>query len=31
MIKGWKREKKISLIDSVNPGWEDLSEGWDKA
>ena len=24
-IKGWKREKKISLIESVNPTWEDLS------
>jgi putative endonuclease len=27
-IKGWKREKKIALIDSVNAAWEDLSEGW---
>ncbi|NTU98089.1 MAG: GIY-YIG nuclease family protein [Chlorobiaceae bacterium] len=25
-IKGWKREKKIALIESSNPGWEDLSE-----
>ena len=23
-IKGWKREKKIALIESVNPEWEDL-------
>ncbi|MDD5195647.1 MAG: GIY-YIG nuclease family protein [Candidatus Omnitrophica bacterium] len=23
-IKGWKREKKISLIESMNPKWEDL-------
>ena len=25
-IKGWLREKKIDLIRSVNPSWEDLSE-----
>lgn len=25
-IKGWVRRKKISLIESVNPGWKDLSE-----
>ncbi len=23
-LKGWKREKKISLIKSTNPGWRDL-------
>ncbi len=27
-IKGWLRKKKISLIESVNPGWKDLSEEW---
>jgi putative endonuclease len=27
-IKGWRREKKIVLIDSINPDWQDLSEGW---
>ncbi len=27
-IKGWRREKKIALITSKNPGWKDLSEGW---
>jgi methylglutaconyl-CoA hydratase len=27
-IKGWLRHKKIALIDSVNPTWEDLSEQW---
>ena len=27
-IKGWLRRKKIALIQSVNPGWKDLSEGW---
>ena len=24
-IKGWKREKKIALIESINPDWKDLS------
>jgi putative endonuclease len=28
-IKGWLRSKKIALIESVNPGWRDLSEDWD--
>jgi putative endonuclease len=27
-IKGWLRSKKIALIKSMNPKWEDLSEGW---
>ena len=27
-IKGWLRAKKLLLIASVNPGFEDLSEGW---
>jgi putative endonuclease len=27
-IKGWLRAKKIALIESVNPDWRDLSEGW---
>jgi putative endonuclease len=27
-IKGWLREKKIALIESVNPQWRDLSLGW---
>jgi putative endonuclease len=27
-IKGWTRKKKIALIESVNPKWEDLAEGW---
>lgn len=27
-IKGWVRRKKITLIKSVNPKWEDLSEAW---
>jgi len=27
-IKGLLRRKKIALIESVNPTWEDLSENW---
>jgi putative endonuclease len=27
-IKGWLRKKKVSLIESVNPGWCDLSAEW---
>jgi putative endonuclease len=27
-IKGWLRSKKIALIESINPTWEDLSLGW---
>lgn len=27
-IKGWLRNKKIALIESTNPKWQDLSEGW---
>jgi len=24
-LKGWRREKKVALIQSMNPGWRDLS------
>jgi len=27
-IKGWLRRKKIALIESANPRWEDLSVKW---
>jgi putative endonuclease len=27
-IKGWLRSKKIALVESVNPTWQDLSAGW---
>jgi putative endonuclease len=27
-IKGWLRDKKIELIESMNPEWKDLSKGW---
>ncbi len=26
--KAWRREKKIALIESMNPAWEDLSASW---
>jgi putative endonuclease len=28
MIKGWVRRKKLALIESLNPEWQDLSDGW---
>jgi len=27
-LKGWRRAKKIALIESSNPRWEDLAEHW---
>ena len=27
-LKGWSRKKKIKLIESKNPEWDDLSSGW---
>jgi len=27
-IKGWRRSKKIELIESMNPNWQDLSADW---
>ena len=27
-LKGWKRSRKIALIESKNPRWQELSEGW---
>ena len=27
-IKGWLRAKKVVLIESINPTWQDLSEDW---
>ena len=26
--KGWRRAKKIRLIESMNPQWQDLAEKW---
>jgi hypothetical protein len=27
-IKGWRRSKKIKLIESMNPHWHDLAQQW---
>jgi putative endonuclease len=27
-IKRWRREKKVFLIEQINPTWEDLAEKW---
>ena len=27
-IKGWRRDRKIELIESVNPEWDDLADAW---
>ena len=29
-LKGWLRSKKLALIESFNPEWDDLSESWFK-
>ena len=29
-LKNWRRDKKIQLIESVNPSWDDLSAGWEE-
>jgi len=28
MIKGWTRAKRVALIESRNPKWDDLSREW---
>ena len=30
-IKGWLRSKKVALIESLNPYWEDLAEAWSES
>jgi putative endonuclease len=27
-IKGWLRKRKVALIESLNPEWDDISEAW---
>lgn len=27
-LKGWRREKKIALISTQNPRWDDLAADW---
>ena len=29
-LKGWRREKKLALIRSLNPSWQDLSRDEDE-
>ena len=29
-IKGWTRAKRLTLIKSLNPAWQDLAHGWGK-
>jgi hypothetical protein len=29
-LKGWRRSKKVSLIERVNPSWKDLAAGIDE-
>ena len=27
-VKGWVRRKKVELVESMNPYWEDLTKEW---
>ena len=27
-LKGWRRARKVDLVESMNPEWRDLSQGW---
>lgn len=27
-LKGWRRARKIALIETLKPHWRDLSAGW---
>jgi len=27
-VKGWRREKKNKLVESMNPTWKDLAADW---
>jgi putative endonuclease len=29
-IKGWRRSKKVRLIEYMNPHWDDLAERWEE-
>jgi putative endonuclease len=29
-IKGWTRAKRVALIESKNPKWDDLTREWDQ-
>jgi putative endonuclease len=30
-IKAWTRAKRLALIKTMNPAWQDLAEGWGEA
>jgi len=30
-LKGWRRNRKVELIESVNPDWKDLGKGFETA
>ena len=27
-LKGWRRSKKVALIEANNPRWQDISQSW---
>ena len=27
-LKGWRRQKKVALVEALNPTWQDLSREW---
>ena len=27
-IKGWRRSRKLALVETMNPTWKDLSQDW---
>ncbi len=27
-LKGWRRAKKNALVETTNPSWKDMSDGW---
>jgi len=29
-IKAWTRAKRVALVESMNPKWDDLSRDWDQ-
>ena len=29
-LKGWRRSRKIALIERINPRWLDLSDDWEQ-
>ena len=27
-LKGWRRDRKVALVEAENPKWRDVSHGW---